>query len=78
MRATLALNGLRLKNFIALKVLIFQFYQCNLKLYKLILPNAKFHNYPSKRNNPKLPRSFFSKYFWAKYRFFLDKINLLC
>ena len=54
-------------------MLIFQFYQCNLKLYKLTLPYAKFHNQSSKRNNPKLSWSFCSKFFGAKYDFFLDK-----
>ena len=29
-----------------------------------------FHNYPSKRNKPKLPWSFCSKFFGAKYGFF--------
>ena len=45
---------LRLKDFIAPKVLTFQFYQCHLKRYKLILPHAKFRKHPSKRNNPKM------------------------
>ena len=54
-------------------MLIFQFYQCNLKLYKLTHPYAKFCNQSSKRNNPKLSWSFCSKFFGAKYGFFLDK-----
>ena len=68
---------LKVQNFIAPKVLIFQFYQYNLKLYKLILPYAKYHNHPSKINNPKLSRSFCSKFLAAEYGFFFDKINLL-
>ena len=43
---------LRLKDFIAPEVLIFQSYQCNLKLYWLILPYAKFYNHPYKIKNP--------------------------
>ena len=40
----------RLKDFIAPKVLIFEFYECNLKLCKLILPYAKLHNHSRNRN----------------------------
>ena len=65
-------SSVKVKEFIAPRVFIFQFYQYNLKLYKLILPYAKVHNYPSKRNNPKIVIVF-----RAKYGLFLDEINSL-
>ena len=63
---------LRVKGFISPKALIFWFYQCNLNLYKLILPSTKFHNHPSMR------KIFAQNFSATKYGFFLDKLNLPC
>ena len=56
----------RLKDLIAPKVPNFQF-------YKLILPYVKFHNHPSKSNNPKLSWSFAQNFFCLNIALFKIK-----
>ena len=61
---------LRLKDYIVQKCSFFQFHQCNLELYKIILSHGSFLERWSKRSNAKLPWRFSSKFFRPIYIFF--------